>query len=116
MAQALWEAQFVVISHGMEENPILNYGNQQGLDLWEMSWEQFIHTPSSETAQPSQQEGRQLLLTQVNTKGYISVYQGVRIYSQGRQFRISNATIWNILDENQQQCGQAATFKQWEYI
>ncbi|MDE5110819.1 MAG: MEKHLA domain-containing protein [Trichodesmium sp. St7_bin2_1] len=29
---------------------------------------------------------------------------------------MSNATIWNILDENQQQCGQAATFKQWEYI
>ena len=36
MAQALWEAQFVVVSHGMEENPILNYGNQQGFDLWEM--------------------------------------------------------------------------------
>ncbi len=116
MAQALWEAQFVVVSHGMEENPILNYGNQQGLDLWEMSWEQFIHTPSRETAQPSQQKSRQLLLTQAKNQGSIGDYRGIRISSQGKKFRISNATIWNILDENQQQCGQAATFKQWEYI
>ena len=116
MAQALWEAQFVVVSHGMEENPILNYGNQQGLDLWEMSWEQFIHTPFRETAQPSQQKSRQLLLTQAKNQGSIGDYRGIRISSQGKKFRISNATIWNILDENQQQCGQAATFKQWEYI
>ena len=116
MAQALWEAQFVVASQGMEENPILNYGNRQALDLWEMSWEKFTHTPSRETAELSQQEDRQLLLTQAKTKGYISDYRGVRISSKGKRFWISNVTIWNLLDENKQQCGQATTFKEWEYI
>ncbi|MCL2926998.1 MAG: MEKHLA domain-containing protein [Trichodesmium sp. St16_bin4-tuft] len=116
MAQVLWETPFVVASHGIEENPILNYGNQQALDLWEMTWEQFTHTPSCETAQPLQREDRQLLLTQAKTQGYIDNYRGIRISSKGKQFWISNAIIWNILDENQQQCGQAATFKQWKYI
>ncbi|NES89138.1 MEKHLA domain-containing protein [Okeania sp. SIO2B9] len=116
MAQALWVAPFVIASHGMEENPIFNYGNQQALDLWEMSWEQFTHTPSRETAELPEQEDRQLLLTQVKTQGYISGYRGIRISSTGKRFWISDVTVWNLLDENQQQCGQAATYQQWEYI
>ncbi|WP_246844357.1 MEKHLA domain-containing protein [Hydrocoleum sp. CS-953] len=111
----MWEAPFVVASHGMEENPILNYGNQQALDLWEMSWEQFTNTPSRQTAELSEREDRQLLLTQVETQGYISGYRGIRISSKGKRFWISNAIIWNLLDENQQQCGQAVNFQQWEH-
>ncbi|MGD1714148.1 MEKHLA domain-containing protein [Dapis sp. BLCC M172] len=116
IAQALWEAPFVVLSHGMEENPIFNYGNQQALDLWEMSWEQLTNTPSRQTAELSEQEDRQLLLTQTKTQGYISGYRGIRISSKGKRFWISNVTIWNLLDENQQQCGQASTYQEWEYI
>ncbi|NEQ38281.1 MAG: MEKHLA domain-containing protein [Okeania sp. SIO3I5] len=116
MAQALWEAPFVIASHGMEENPIFNYGNQQALDLWEMSWEQFICTPSRKTVQPSEHEDRELLLNQAKTQGYISDYRGIRISSKGKRFLISNTIVWNLLDENQQQCGQGATFNEWEYI
>lgn len=32
-AQALFAAPFVVVSHGTEPDPILNYGNQTALDL-----------------------------------------------------------------------------------
>jgi hypothetical protein len=38
-AHALFLSPIVVISHGMEEDPLLNYGNQVALELWEMSWE-----------------------------------------------------------------------------
>ncbi len=34
-ARALFAAPFVVVSHGTEDDPILNYGNQAALDLWE---------------------------------------------------------------------------------
>jgi len=34
--QALFEAPFVLISHGTEEDPILNYGNR--LALWLCGW------------------------------------------------------------------------------
>jgi hypothetical protein len=36
VAQFLFEAPFVVVSHGIEANPILNYGNKKALTLWEL--------------------------------------------------------------------------------
>ena len=35
----MFRVPFTVASHGMEPDPVLNYGNQVALDLWEMSWE-----------------------------------------------------------------------------
>jgi hypothetical protein len=32
MAQDLFEAPFVVVSHGTEADPVFNYGNQQALE------------------------------------------------------------------------------------
>ena len=51
-AKTLYQAPFVVVSHGMESDPILNYGNKIALDLWELDWERFIMTPSRLTAEP----------------------------------------------------------------
>ena len=61
-ARILFEAPFVVVSHGMEPDPILNYGNQVALDLWEMPWEQLIRTPSKLTAQPDDRTERERML------------------------------------------------------
>ncbi|MGL5096317.1 MAG: MEKHLA domain-containing protein, partial [Planctomycetia bacterium] len=33
-ARQLFLAPFVVVSHGVQADPILNYGNQAALDLW----------------------------------------------------------------------------------
>lgn len=38
-AAALFHAPFVVVSHGTQDDPVLNYGNQAALDLWEMDVE-----------------------------------------------------------------------------
>ena len=45
LAKQLFEAPFAVVSHGTENNPILNYGNQKALDTWELSWEEFTKIP-----------------------------------------------------------------------
>ena len=55
---------FVVASHGLQDDPILNYGNQVALDLWEMNWEQFTQTPSRLTAEPVNREERARMLEQ----------------------------------------------------
>ncbi|MEZ6067919.1 MAG: MEKHLA domain-containing protein [Planctomycetaceae bacterium] len=34
-AEALFEAPFVVVAHGTEADPILDYANRQALELWE---------------------------------------------------------------------------------
>lgn len=115
-AEALFHAPFVVVSHGTEEDPILTYGNETALALWEMPWETFTQTPSRLTAEPVSREERAKLLEEVTRTGFINRYQGIRISSQGRRFRIHQAVVWNLLDEENRYCGQAATFSRWTYV
>ncbi len=116
IAQALWEAPFMVFSHGTESDPIYNYGNRKALELWEVNWEQLTQIPSRYSAESMEREERLRVLNEVTSNGYISNVGGVRISRSGKRIRVSDFTIWNLLDENQLQCGQAATFKEWEYI
>jgi hypothetical protein len=115
-AEMLYRASFIVVSHGTQADPILNYGNQMALDLWEMDWAQFTKTPSKVTAEPANQVARQTIMSQVQQQGFVENYQGIRISASGRRFEIDRATIWNLIDSQGQPCGQAATFANWKYI
>ena len=112
-SELLFKADFVVVSHGTELDPILNYGNEAALNLWEMSWSYFTQTPSRMTAEPVNREARQAMLQQAKTQGYIDNYSGVRISKTGKKFLIEKAIIWNLLDPQGNKCGQAATFSDW---
>ena len=115
-ALRLFETSVVVVSHGVEPAPILNYGNQTALDLWELPWEQFIQTPSRLTAEPDDRAEREQMLMQARAKGYYDGYRGVRISSTGRRFLVEQAVIWNVIDPAGHRIGQAATFSQWSYL
>src|SRR6266852_79210 len=116
LARQLYEAPFVVVSHGTEANPVLNYGNAAALALWEMPWDELTRTPSRFTAEAPSREERARLLAQVTAHGYIDDYSGVRISRSGRRFRIARATVWNLLTEDGRPCGQAAMFGEWEWL
>ena len=115
-AERLFKSPFVVASHGLQADPILNFGNQAALDLWEMDWEQFIQTPSRLTAEPVNREERARMLEQAKTHGYIADYRGVRISSSGKRFLVERATVWNIQKPDGTPLGQAATFSNWTYL
>jgi hypothetical protein len=112
----LFRAPFVLVSHGTEADPVLNYGNAAALALWEMSWEELTRTPSRLTAEAPNREERARLLEAVTLRGFIDDYSGVRISKAGRRFRISRATVWNLLTADGKPCGQAAMFDRWEFI
>jgi hypothetical protein len=112
-ARQLFLAPLVVVSHGTEEDPVLNYGNQAALDLWEMRWEAFTRTPSQRTAEPMYQAERAELLRTVAERGYFDGYRGVRISATGRRFFIEEALVWNVLNDGGQRVGQAAAFSRW---
>ncbi len=116
LAEKIFHAPFVLVSHGVEADPILNYGNTAALVLWEMSWDELTCTPSRLTAEAPDREGRARLLATVTTRGFIDDYSGVRISKTGRRFKISHATVWNLLTEGGQPCGQAAMFDRWEFL
>ena len=116
LAEKLFLAPFVVVSHGTEADPVLNYGNAAALGLWELTWAELSHTPSRLTAEAPDREERARLLAAVTANGFIDDYSGVRISKTGRRFKISRATVWNLISENGEPCGQAAMFDRWEFL
>ena len=102
LAKKIFEAPFVLVSHGTEADPVLNYGNAAALALWEMSWDELTRTPSRLTAEAPNREERARLLAAVTQRGFIDDYSGVRISKTGRRFRIAQATVWNLLSETGQ--------------
>lgn len=116
LAEKIFHAPFVLVSHGTEADPVLNYGNAAALALWEMSWVELTRTPSRLTAEAPNREERARLLAAVTARGFIDDYSGVRISKTGRRFKISRATVWNLLTEDNRPCGQAAVFDRWEFL
>lgn len=116
LARRLYEAPYVVVSHGTEADPILNYGNATAQSLWEMSWGELTRTPSRLTAEAPERTERARLLAEVTDHGFIDDYSGIRISKSGRRFLIRQATVWNLITESGAPCGQAATFGHWEFL
>lgn len=116
IAAQLFYAPFVVVTSNANADPILNYGNQAGLNLWEMPWEVLTQTPGRHTAEAVHRDERQKFLDTVQKNGFIDNYSGIRISSTGKRFKIENATVWNLVDESGSYLGQAATFNQWKYL
>ena len=116
LVREVFFAPFVVASAGIEEDPVLNYGNQKALDLWEMEWKNFTQTPGRKTAEALERDARAGFLETVKRQGYIDNYQGIRISGTGRRFEIQNASVWNLRDKNGKYQGQAVTFPSAKYL
>ncbi|WP_169089940.1 MEKHLA domain-containing protein [Paenibacillus sp. PL91] len=116
LSEQLYQADIVILSHGTETDPVLNYGNQKGLGLWEMEWEAFTSTPSRLTAEKMERAERDRFFEAVTSNGYVDNYTGIRISSTGRRFYILHATVWNLVDVSGSYLGQAATFSEYRYL
>ena len=104
-----------MVAHNTAAEPIFTYGNETALRLFSLSWQAFTALPSSKSAEPLHREKRQRLRERVARDGYIDDYQGIRISSDGRRFRIEEAAVWNLIDQKGNPCGQAAMFSKWLY-
>jgi PAS domain-containing protein len=113
---ALWSLPQVVLAHGTESDPVFFYGNRKALELFELTPEQIIRMPSRLSAEPLQREAREELLLRVTQHGFIDDYEGIRVSSSGKRFRIKQATVWNLIDDQGKLHGQAATFAEWETL
>ena len=113
-AEKVFRAPFVVVSHGTQDDPILNYGNATALELWEMDFTTLTSTPSRLTAEPVHRDERARLLTRTTEDGFVDDYRGIRISRTGKRFQIHQAIVWNLLDTSGVYRGQAATFSEWD--
>ncbi len=113
-ARTLFDSLRVVVSHGMEADPLINYANRAAQELWEMPWERLVTMPSRLTAEPGTRAERERMLDEVRRQGYTDRYRGVRVTATGRRFLVESATVWNVLDGTGVRVGQAASFIRWQ--
>ncbi len=115
VSKQLFTADFIVASHGTQSDPIFNYGNQKALDIWELTWEEFIQTPSRKTAETIEQKERDRLLAQTTEKGFC-YFSTIRITKTGKRFKINNGIVWNVIDYQQTYQGQAAVYSDFYFL
>jgi len=116
LAEALFYAPFVLLSHNTDDEPLFNYANAKGLALFELDWQQLIQLPSRSSAETINQAERDKSLAQVNKQGFMKNYQGIRISASGKRFLIQDAILWNLHDEQGAYQGQAACFDKWSFL
>lgn len=115
-AASLFEFPLPVVAHNTAEDPLFVFANRAALSWFEMRWGDFINMPSRYSAEPDNRAKRQAMLARVSKHGYIDDYSGVRISASGKRFAISHSVIWNVVDEQGSNVGQAACLRQLEYI
>ncbi|KZM45987.1 MEKHLA domain-containing protein [Marinomonas sp. SBI22] len=114
--EQLDNAPFVLLSHGLGDDPIFNFGNKSALELFEIDWQGLTKMPSRLSAETINQADREYLLETVTRQGYIDDYSGVRISAKGKRFMIKQAIVWNIIDAKGGYFGQAAIFSHWGFL
>lgn len=115
-ARRVFEAPFAVLSHDAAADPVFTYVNRTAMTLWEMGWTDMTRLPSRLSAEPMERTARARFLADVKARGFVEGYEGVRMSRSGRRFRIRDALLWNLLDETGQLCGQAALFRDWQFL
>lgn len=116
LGRLVYESDFALLSHNTDPDPLFNYGNRTALGLFELTWQELVGMPSRFSAEPVNREERERLLAQVTRDGYIDHYAGIRIAQSGRRFMIQNAVVWNVQDQEGNYYGQAAWFREWDYL
>lgn len=116
LAEHLFYAPFVLLSHNTAAEPLFNYANLQGLQLFELNWQALIALPSRASAEAMNQAAREKLMMQVTEQGFIKNYAGIRISKTGKRFEIRDAIIWNLIDSTGLYQGQAACFSEWKFL
>ena len=116
LARAMYYAPVVIVSHDTQDDPVFNYANEAAQFLWEMSWDEFTKLPSRFSVEPAKMSEREALLESTRKEGIIKGYKGVRISRSGKRFMIKDATLWNVYNELNLYCGQAARFATWDFV
>ncbi|MXO71362.1 MEKHLA domain-containing protein [Altererythrobacter buctensis] len=112
----IWSAEAAILAHDTSTPPRFIYGNARTLALFRMTPAQFLGLPSHLSAEPAHREERARMFAKLEADDVVFGYAGVRIAADGTRFRISDAVIWNLVDEAGVRHGQAAWFERVEML
>lgn len=110
------QAPFVVVAHDTDADPRFVYANKRAQACFEYSWDEFVGLPSRLSAEAPNRAERERILQEVARNGFVRGYRGVRISKSGRRFWIDDGVVWQLIDVDGVNRGQAATFASWTDI
>ncbi|WP_442678278.1 MEKHLA domain-containing protein [Sphingomonas sp. ASY06-1R] len=109
-------APFPVLAHNTDPDPLFIYANRAAQTLFGYDWDAFIGLPSRLSAAPADRAERARLFEEVARQGFSTAYSGTRVTKSGRRFRIEQAAIWQLRDEQGRLHGEAAKIGTWRDI
>lgn len=112
----LWTSPAAILAHGTQDPPLFFYGNARTLALFKMPAARFLGLPSYTSAEPAHREERARMFARLEADDVVMDYAGVRVAADGTRFRISDAVIWNLVDQKGVRHGQAAWFERWDLL
>lgn len=112
----LWHTPAAIVAHGTEDDPLFCYANACALTLFKMRADKFVGMPSRQSAEPEHRDERAAMLAKLEAEDAVTGYSGVRIAADGSRFRINDAVIWNVRDEQGELVGQAAWFEDMDFL
>ncbi|GJP68573.1 hypothetical protein CLOP_g25254 [Closterium sp. NIES-67] len=114
-AKELWSAPFLVMSHGTEDDPIFNYGNESALRAFESTWADFTALPSRYSSADPDSPARKELLHQAE-EGPKDLKGLVRVSTKGTKFEIDDGVLWTLVATDGERFGQAAVIREWHLL
>ena len=105
------EAPFGLLAHELSTDPVFRYANLTAQRVFGYDWAEFDGLPSRLSAASPDRAERAHLLDDVMRDGFSNDYRGLRISKSGAQFWIEDATVWNLVNEDNELRGQAAAFR-----
>ena len=112
-AEWLYRAPFGMLAQDTSLDARFVYANLAAQRRFGYSWREFMGMPARLSAEPQNQDQRQVFMDSVLRQGYVSGYQGRRIAKAGRRFLIQDVTVWNLVDADGILRGQAALIRRW---
>ncbi|MGW2049830.1 MEKHLA domain-containing protein [Streptomyces sp. NPDC001858] len=115
-AAAHWlyaDAPFGLLAHGPGPDPTFCYANRTAQKCFGYSWEEFTGLPSRLSASSHHQEDRDDFVRAAHEHGFADGYTGLRRTRTGEEFWIKDVTMWDLLDPEGVDRGQAAVFRDW---
>lgn len=88
--------RFGILSHGLQEDPIYNYGNRASLELFEQTLEVLCQTPSRYSTVPSLMDDRGRLIEQIEQVGHGTIPNAVRTSAKGKLFVMQTIWVWSV--------------------
>lgn len=105
---AVEDADFGLLIHNGGDDPVFQYGNRVARGLFEYGLSELRELPSRLSAEEDLRDERAKMLADAASSGVNKSYSGIRVSKNGRRFRIVDAVIWKVMDEQGEIIGQAA--------